>query len=73
MRVYNPESEAKMKCDQCGTALADVHLTKINNGVQTERHLCLACASEQAGLGPNATFKEIFKKLTSEDGGRNPD
>ncbi len=37
-----------MLCDDCKERQASVHITKINNGQKTERHLCEVCA-EKAG------------------------
>jgi protein arginine kinase activator len=37
-----------MLCDDCKERQASVHITKINNGQKTEKHLCEVCA-EKAG------------------------
>lgn len=37
-----------MLCDDCQKRQATVHITKINNNIKTEKHLCEVCA-EKAG------------------------
>lgn len=45
-----------MQCDECGKRPATVHITKIENGKKTERHLCEQCAVENNALSINTTF-----------------
>lgn len=45
-----------MQCDECGKRPATVHITKIENGKKTERHLCEQCAAENNGISINTTF-----------------
>jgi protein-arginine kinase activator protein McsA len=35
-----------MKCDSCGKLFPLVHVTEIQNGVNSERHFCENCAEE---------------------------
>jgi protein arginine kinase activator len=39
-----------MLCENCGQRPAIIHVTKLQDGVTTEKHLCAECASEQGGL-----------------------
>ncbi len=39
-----------MLCDECGKRPANVHLTKIVNGVKSESHLCDQCARDKGEL-----------------------
>ncbi|MGB7606290.1 MAG: UvrB/UvrC motif-containing protein [Lutisporaceae bacterium] len=45
-----------MQCDECGNRPATVHITKIENGKKTDRHLCEQCAVENNALSINTTF-----------------
>ncbi len=36
-----------MQCEECGNALAKLHLTEIINSTVTERHLCRRCAERR--------------------------
>lgn len=45
-----------MQCDECGKRPAAVHITKIENGKKTDRHLCEQCAIENNALSINTTF-----------------
>jgi protein arginine kinase activator len=45
-----------MQCDECGKRPATVHITKIENGKKTDRHLCEQCAAENNGISFNTTF-----------------
>ncbi len=45
-----------MQCDECGNRPATVHITKIENGKKTDRHLCEQCAVEHNALSINTTF-----------------
>ncbi len=45
-----------MQCDECGIRPATVHITKIENGKKTDRHLCEQCAVEHNALSINTTF-----------------
>jgi protein-arginine kinase activator protein McsA len=54
-----------MKCEECRAAPAVIHLTEIWDGVQTNRWLCLACASRRGGLGPDASVEDVLKKFVS--------
>jgi protein arginine kinase activator len=45
-----------MQCDECGKRRATVHITKIENGKKTDRHLCEQCAAENNGISFNTTF-----------------
>lgn len=35
-----------IKCDNCGSKIATVHLTEIKNGKKFEKHLCEQCAAQ---------------------------
>jgi protein arginine kinase activator len=55
-------------CERCGKAQATFHLTNIEHGEKSERHLCDRCATEEGLLSPqvglaDAGFLESF--LTS--------
>ena len=39
-----------MLCDECGNRPANVHITKMVNGVKSEFHLCEECAREKGEL-----------------------
>lgn len=45
-----------MQCDECGNRPATVHITKIENGKKTDKHLCEQCAVENNALSINTTF-----------------
>ena len=61
-----------MKCDNCGNATAVFHYTANINDKETERHLCMKCATEE-GLAsamfritmlPNtAAFDSMFRSV----------
>lgn len=40
-----------MKCDNCNSREANVHVTKIVNGVKSEMHLCEECAKQKQDMG----------------------
>lgn len=40
-----------MKCQNCNTREANVHVTKIMNGVKSEVHLCEECAKQKQEFG----------------------
>jgi protein arginine kinase activator len=42
-----------MKCQNCNANEANVHVTKIINGVKNEMHLCEECAKHKQELGIN--------------------
>jgi len=42
-----------MICQVCNKRPANVHMTKIINGVKTELHICEQCANEKEGLNLN--------------------
>jgi protein arginine kinase activator len=39
-----------MLCEACGQKPAIIHVTKLENGIRTEKHLCAECASEHGEL-----------------------
>lgn len=42
-----------MICQNCNTREANVHVTKINNGIKSEMHLCEECAKQKQEFGFN--------------------
>ncbi len=50
-----------MLCDDCKERQASVHITKINNGQKTERHLCEICAEKAGELSFTATASSRFR------------
>lgn len=42
-----------MDCQICNKRPANVHITKIINGVKNELHICEQCAKEKEGIGVN--------------------
>ena len=54
-----------MNCDQCGAADPLVHLTEIRDGRKTERHLCLPCASKEAGVDASSDLKTVLTAWVS--------
>jgi protein arginine kinase activator len=42
-----------MKCQNCNVKEANVHVTKIVNGVKSEMHLCEDCAKQKQEFGMN--------------------
>lgn len=52
-----------MLCDRCKKNNATVHITKINNGVMNEEHLCPACAQASGQLfnaKPEIGWQNLF-------------
>lgn len=45
-----------MLCDECGKNPANVHITKIVNGVKTDTHLCEECAMKMNPLNIDTSF-----------------
>jgi protein arginine kinase activator len=43
-----------MLCQLCNKRPANVHMTKIVNGIKSEFHICEQCAKENEGLGINS-------------------
>ncbi len=62
-----------MVCDECGKRPANVHLTKVINGVKTESHLCEQCAREKGELDffsePKFSFPSLLAGLLQHDPG----
>ncbi|MGE5573495.1 MAG: UvrB/UvrC motif-containing protein [Bacteroidota bacterium] len=62
-----------MMCDECGKRPANVHLTKIINGVKSESHLCEQCAREKGELDffsePKFSFPSLLAGLLQHDPG----
>jgi protein arginine kinase activator len=60
-----------MKCDQCGSDEASVHLTQILDGRQSDRHLCLRCAARETGADEGGDVREILKAWVVNQAERN--
>lgn len=56
-----------MLCEECGKRPATVHISKVINGVKSERHLCHECAQAQGQLSfmvePTVTFHNLLAGL----------
>ncbi|HXL03838.1 MAG TPA: UvrB/UvrC motif-containing protein [Bacillota bacterium] len=52
-----------MLCDECKKRPANVHITKIVNGVKSEAHLCEECAGEKGELTLFSESKFSFPSL----------
>jgi protein arginine kinase activator len=55
-----------MKCENCNTREANVHVTKIMNGVKSEMHLCEECAKQKQDMGVsslNIGFPMSFQNI----------
>lgn len=48
-----------MLCQICNKRTANVHMTKIINGVKSEFHICEQCAKEKVDLGINVQVPEF--------------
>ncbi|MEW6227073.1 MAG: UvrB/UvrC motif-containing protein [Bacillota bacterium] len=62
-----------MLCDECGKRPANVHLTKIVNGVKSESHLCDQCARDKGELDlfwePKFSFPNLLAGLLGHEPG----
>ena len=54
-----------MKCDNCNTKAATVHLTEIKGGKKIEKHLCEQCAAQNEGLPVKSSHMPINELLTN--------
>ncbi len=58
-------------CDECGKRPANVHLTKIVNGVRSESHLCDQCARDKGELDvfwePKFSFPNLLAGLLQHE------
>lgn len=56
-----------MVCEECGKNPAAVHISKVINGVKSEKHLCHECAQAQGQLSfmsePTFTFHNLLAGL----------
>lgn len=62
-----------MVCDECGKRPANVHLTKIVNGVKSESHLCDQCARDKGELDfflePKFSFPNLLAGFLEHEPG----
>lgn len=56
-----------MVCEECGKRPAAVHISKVINGMKSERHLCHECAQAEGQLNfmvePTVTFHNLLAGL----------
>jgi protein-arginine kinase activator protein McsA len=57
-----------MKCDDCDSDDAVVHLTQIVDGRKSERHLCLTCAAKETGS--SGDIREMLAAWVARQKGR---
>ena len=61
---------ADMKCENCGSTEAVVHLTQIVNNEMSTHHLCQACAAEKGLQGSpdpaNYQLLDLIEKVSPE-------
>ena len=60
-----------IKCDNCGTRVATVHLTEIKGGKKFEKHLCEQCAAqtEGAAIKSNTPINELLTNFVMQHAG----
>ncbi|MBU6145441.1 MAG: UvrB/UvrC motif-containing protein [Paenibacillaceae bacterium] len=52
-----------MKCQQCQSRSAALHVTKTINGMRKEIHLCESCAMEMSGINVKENDFSLYKLL----------
>jgi len=61
-----------MKCEQCDKP-ATVHLTAINGGKKTEKHLCVDCAGQNLPSTSKSNMNELLTKFVAKHQQQNPE